>query len=367
MLHVLPPASRNPWFFDLVRASAERVGVAVATLAARGAVHDDLAQAGIPSTALASPGRLRIALAAARLRRYIRTQRPDIVHAHLLDAVICAVIATAGTGVRVVTTRHEQPHFIELAPIGAAKRFAYRAADAAAHRAVRRAIAPSARVRDELLRLGVDPARVSLIPLGLDLERIRARPGTTSHVELGLGTGPVALVLARLSWEKRVEIVIDAWPDVVAERPDAQLVVAGDGPLRAALMQRAQRTPGIHFVGFRSDVPPLIATADVVVHTSATESTGMVFIEALANARPLVSTPVGIVEERLRDGRECFVVPFNDAAAVSRAILRVFGDPAGAEATALAGQALIERHFALEPMVRAYEELYAAVLAPSDG
>lgn len=361
VLHLLPAAVRNPWLHDLVRAmDPRRYRVAVATLAPHGSLHEDLAALGIPSFSLDAESRLAIPLALARLRRLARRERVALIHAHLLS---CAALA-ALSGTPWVTTRHEQPGFIDLAPIGRTKRALYRALDRAVQRGARTVVAPSARTAADLARLGVLLSRIRLIPLGFDLARLAAVDAAEvakTRTELGLEGRFSALAAVRLSWEKDLPTLLAAWTTVCRELPTARLVIAGKGPLDAALRARAADLglgDRVVFAGFRSDVAVLMAATDAVVHPSLTESTGMIAVEALALARPLVMTRVGVVDELIRDREHCFTVPISDAPALARALLEIERDPARAAAVAASGRDAVNEMFAVERMAGSYADVY---------
>jgi len=128
--------------------------------------------------------------------------------------------------------------------------------------------------------------RSALIPNGVDLERFA--PGPSERARFGLPKGPLVLMVSALIESKRVADGMAA----VARVPDAALVVAGDGPLRAELEKLAgELLPG----RFRRltvpavDMPALYRSADVFMHLSTDESFGNVFVEAMASGLPIVA------------------------------------------------------------------------------
>ena len=108
-----------------------------------------------------------------------------------------------------------------------------------------------------------------------------------------------------------------------------------------------------HFLGFRSDVPPLMGASDVVVHASIyPEPFGRVIVEGMLARRPVIATRAGGVEEIVTDGATGVLVPPNDAPALAQAIAALRADPARAVAIAARGAADVRGRFTVEAMVR---------------
>ncbi len=124
----------------------------------------------------------------------------------------------------------------------------------------------------------------------------------------------------------------------------------------------------VHFVGYRHDVPALIAGADLLVHTSRWEGFGCVLVEAMALGTPFVATdapygPRSIVE--LVPGG--VLVPVGDADAVAREVGRLLGDEAERGRLAAIGVDGVPRYFSAERIIDSYEALIAAAVAARRG
>ena len=134
----------------------------------------------------------------------------------------------------------------------------------------------------EFRRLSVPNLRV--IPLGVDHDRFTPHAAPPGCMQRGAPAGRVRLAMAiRLSPEKRPSIAVDAVAELVARGLDVQLVIAGDGPLRARLERRARGLP----VTFAGHLPPdgvaaLLAGSDVALAPGPVETFGLAALEALA-------------------------------------------------------------------------------------
>lgn len=144
-----------------------------------------------------------------------------------------------------------------------------------------------------------------LVSPGIDLERFRP-VGDRAAARRRLGwseEGPVVLTLRRLVRRTGVDLLVEAFSEVVARHPRATLLIGGGGPLRRRLEKLAGRfglTGTVRFLGYIPDeeLPLALGAADlIVIPTRALEGLGLVTLEAFATATPVVATPVGANRE----------------------------------------------------------------------
>src|SRR5439155_269751 len=167
---------------------------------------------------------------------------------------------------------------------------------------------------------------------------------------------PLVGVIGRLEEQKGHVYMLEAWPSVLAEFPDARLLLVGDGSLRGALERRAQDlgiAASVRFAGFRSDVPRVLDALDVLALPSLYEGMPLTAIEASAMAKPVVATAVDGTPEVIREGRTGRLVPPRDVVALSRALRSVLRDPAAAPRMGSAGRDLVFNRFDLTRQVDA--------------
>ena len=147
--------------------------------------------------------------------------------------------------------------------------------------------------------------------------------------------------------------------------PDATFVFAGDGPLRIALEAEARRL-GVAvrcvFLGQRSDVPALLAAADLFVLPSLYEGLPVSVLEAMAAGRPVVATAIGGTDEAVTSEETGLLVAPRDPAALASAIRRLQADPALARRLAAAARGRVERDFSSEATARQVMAIYDQVL-----
>jgi glycosyltransferase involved in cell wall biosynthesis len=184
--------------------------------------------------------------------------------------------------------------------------------------------------------------------------------------ELNAGDAPLVGVFSRLGEGKGQDVVLEA----LAQVPRAHLLLVGDAlfgehAYRASLGAQAARlglTDRVHFLGFRSDVPRLMRTVDIVALTSSVpEAFGRVVVEGMLARRPVIATGVGGVPEIVTDGTGVLVPP-GDAPALASALTRLLSDPAFAGEVARKGRLRATTHFTVEAMVdRKISHIEAAI------
>ena len=235
------------------------------------------------------------------------------------------------------------------------------------NRLVDRIVVVSENSRESYLRnYRPDPRKVVTIHNGIDLTRFRntASRGRTRR-ELGIADGDVvAVVIGRLTAGKGHDTLFDALPRALSGAPELRFLIVGNGPLEAELRRRVG-SAGLEertlFTGFRSDVPDLLAAADLFVLPSHGESFPLTVLEAMAAALPVVATDVGGVPEAVVDGRTGLLVPPADAASLADALVRVGTDADLRRSMGEAGRVRAEREFDERRSIGALMDLYSGL------
>jgi glycosyltransferase involved in cell wall biosynthesis len=228
-----------------------------------------------------------------------------------------------------------------------------RAAYACAHRVV----ANSSAVAERLRREGVGASRIRTVANGIDAAAFperRRQPGAAR-----------ILTVANLRAEKGHDVLIDAAPHVLRSFPDARFVVAGDGPLREALIARA-RSRGVDgaftFLGHCENVASLLADADLFVLPSRSEAFPNAVLEAMASGLPVVASGVGGIRELIDRPQTGVLVAPDDRTALGGAIVRILGDRPLAASLGAAARAHVRARYSFERMVEAFDHIYLETL-----
>jgi glycosyltransferase involved in cell wall biosynthesis len=205
-----------------------------------------------------------------------------------------------------------------------AKPFLHRRLIAWSLRRCRAVLAVSRALSDEIAALGVERARIHVVPNGIDATRFRGEDRTQARRALGLDpAGPLAVCVSRLSREKGIDLLVDAIAR--CERRDLRCVVVGDGPEAPALSAQRDRLglgSRVQLVGRRphDEVPRWMSAADVVVLASRSEGHPNALVEALACGRPVVAPRVGGVPDVVTSPALGVVVEAEDPDALARGL-----------------------------------------------
>ncbi|MFI4914523.1 MAG: glycosyltransferase [Steroidobacterales bacterium] len=236
----------------------------------------------------------------ARLRE-LHTQPFDLVHIHTpFVAHYAGVRFARAHRIPVVATYHTffeeyLHHYVPLLPRALGRVFArhFTRSQCAQLQAV---VVPSEPMRALLQEYGVR-TRLQVVPTGLPADRFVPGDGARFRAAHGIAPDrPLLLYVGRVAHEKNIEFLLQSFVEVLRARPDALLAIAGEGPAREGLRERAVAlgiAQAVVFIGYLDRAQGLAdcyAAGDVFVFASRTETQGLVLLEALAQGRPVVST-----------------------------------------------------------------------------
>lgn len=296
-----------------------------------------------------------------RLRSLLRTIPHDVIHVHRDRALLYVLAATTGM---------EPPALVSQR--GTTRKFRH-VVIAVAHRSpcVHRIIAVAQAVKDSLASQNVDARKIEVVYGSFDVDRfdpMRVDRARARH-ELGIADDQfVLLALGELNPRKDPATYIDAFARVMATHPNVVALHAGDAKSeRRDEYERlgAERCgERLRFLGWRSDVPQLLAAADVVVNASVGDEglTGTVR-EALAMGKAVVCTKTDGNPELIEDGVTGILVPRRKPDVMARAIETLLADPALRERLGAAGRERVLERMTLAVRVPRVERIYREVLA----
>lgn len=301
----------------------------------------------------------------ARLTRRLRAARPDIVHTHLLHADLHAIPAARLAGVRgVVSSRHNDNAFRRRLPIRLLHRGLWRLTDAG--------IGISAAITQFAIAVeGAPPATMTTIRYGLaPTTQAAGQAAVTDRkaARAALGLPPEALLpgmVCRLIEQKGIPYALQAFARIAPDFPAAQLVIAGDGPLRPELEAQAEAlgvADRTHFLGWQADPAPIFAALDVFLMPSLWEGFGLVLLEAMAQGLPVIGSAVSAIPEVVIDDETGLLCPARDVNCLARALAALLADPARRAALGAAGRARLLGEFSPARMVAETLAVYQGVL-----
>ncbi|MEW6747853.1 MAG: glycosyltransferase [Planctomycetota bacterium] len=219
--------------------------------------------------------------------------------------------------------------------------------------------------RHHLVQQGLPAERVVVIENGVDTERFRPsarEPSLWTRIGLPPGSRTIGMVAA-FRPEKSHELVLHALATIRQRRPDAHLLLFGDGPLKATIEQAAHRlgvAPAVHWLGVRHDLERWLPQLDLAVLASSprVETLSFAMLESMACGRPVVVTDVGFLAEAVADGVNGRLIPAGSANGLAAAVIALLDDPEEADRMGQAARRTVEARYSLGKML----ERYAALL-----
>jgi len=212
----------------------------------------------------------------------------------------------------------------------------------------------------------VDPDKIVVIPNGVDTETFDPGTGPLLAKHSEVEGKHVVVSAGRLTSQKGFEYLIKALPSIKAELSDVVIVFAGSGPLEESLVRLAKDL-GVHnsvvFVGNVShdEMPAFLASGDVFVLPSLSESFPNIMLEAMAMQRAVVATKVGVIPEMLEDGYTASLVNPGNPHELSKSILALLSDDGLRRKIGYNARDLVEKEYSWDVVasktVKVYEEI----------
>ncbi len=321
--------------------------VELLTLRGRGEFFDEIAACGVTARCAELRSRFDVVRIASALRL---RERPDVVVAQGVDAVVVAALISLRTGARLVAVEHggsslaRRPH----------RRFLTRLAS----RRVDRLVVVSPSQLTALREIGYTTNDAVVIKNGVEpvkSERPRA------EVRSAMDVGPDAFVVSFIGGlrpPKRPQAFAAALAAPALAGLGVHGLVVGDGPLRPAVESEARVAAGrVHVLGERRDVDDLLSASDAACLVSDTEALPMAILEAMSAGLPVVASNVGGIPDAVVDGETGILVERGDDEALVAALAALASDRARASSLGAAGRARYEQLFSAARMVGEYAAL----------
>jgi glycosyltransferase involved in cell wall biosynthesis len=299
------------------------------------------------------------------LARGMERIRPDVVHTHSSKAGVLGRAASIATG---IGRRVHTPHtfaFLFDAMFSRTQRLLFRGIESYLSGETQAVIAVSGGEARTFRSSGVVPeARIRVVSNGIDpVPWIGAR--AISRASLGLcDDRPLAAVVGLLNVAKGQDLALEMLTCDGLE--DLQILFAGHGEMQAELEASAQRlrvADRVRFLGFRSDVPALLATADFTIVPSRWEGMPYIVLESMACARPVVATSVDGAVDVIEPGRTGMLARQVSAASLAEATKTLLSLPADErQRMGERGRASVLEHHTLQGMVDGLIEVYREIL-----
>lgn len=301
------------------------------------------------------------------LRRLLAQRRPSLLHAHFGVEGVYAVPLARSLRVPLVTTLHGFDVTIDRRHLVAARKASWLNYVAWRRDLFRHGsmfVCVSEYVRRRAVEWGYPEERIRVLPIGVDVELIQPAPPVAA---------PRVLHVARLVEVKGTSVLLRAFAGVRARLPEAELMIIGEGPLRARLTRLASElgiADAVQFIGARSHHETLeqmrharvVCLPSVTAASGAQEGLGLALVEAAATGRPVVATTHGGIPEAVTDESTGYLVPEGDAGALADRLLSLLSDPQLCERYGKAGREMAVARFNLSRQTEKLESLYRTLM-----
>ncbi|UCC67890.1 MAG: glycosyltransferase family 4 protein [Armatimonadota bacterium] len=287
----------------------------------------------------------------ARLVRWLRQDRTQVIHTHLSTASLLGSFAARMRGIPALATVH-----------GLNTRTCFNWAHAI--------IAVSNAVKQHLVAQGMAPDRITIVHNGVDLRSMsRADESASVKETWRIPAGaPVLITVGRLTPKKGHRDLMQALASLARDPrwSNLRLLIVGAGALLPALERDAEwlgLAERVVFAGFQRDVLPFLQAADIFVLPSIQEGLSLSALEAMALGKPVVACRVGGTPEVVVDGETGVLVSPSQPDELGDALARLLEEPDRARAMGEAGRRRVRAAFDFEQMVSKIEDIYRRVIS----
>lgn len=298
-----------------------------------------------------------------KLKKIIEKYNIEIVHAHHPKAHALGLAASFITGVPVfIYTRRV------IFPIrrGVFSQLKYKS------KRINKIVAVSEGVKKILVEYGLAPDRIEVIYGGIDLREILPRfNGQMVRKEFNIADDEsLVALIGNFSYYKGHTFFLEAIPLILRKMPKTKFILVGrdtDAEELRDLVDKLNIKQNTILAGFRTDIPEILAAAELTVNASLQEALAGTIRESLAMGKPVVATLVGGNPEMIKHKETGLLVPPEDAQALADGVITLLADKQLAKEMGLKGHQLVEEKFSVENMVNKTEELYAQLLKAKKG
>lgn len=317
---------------------------------------DQLESAGIDTEFLGLKRAISAGGARSRLAEHLKNQAPVLLQSFLFHANVIGGLARRKAKI---------PYHVTGVRVADPRRWRY-PVERWATRDCQRVVCVSESVAEFTKTTARIPAeKIEVVPNGVDIDRYRHVPPVDPR-DLGIDAGRrFLLFVGRLDIQKGIDLLLDWLVPIFEKHIDLDLVLLGDGPLRADLVQQANAlglSQRIHVQGWQPNVASFMAASACLVLPSRWEGMPNALMEAMAVGIPVLSSDVQGVKEVLGDGRPDQLFPTENRDAFLARLNPILSNPELASRLGTENRVRIEQQFSLGEMVASYQRIYLGLI-----
>lgn len=228
----------------------------------------------------------------------------------------------------------------------------------------------SSSLRQEMIeKVGISSSKAIVIRNGTPIPAVHTAVRMRQQARRGLRISDSAIVIGsigRLDPVKNLDLLLEASADVLDRIPNIEIILAGEGPSKEKLLQKAVRlgiSNKVHFLGLRKDVPDLLSAIDIYTCTSDREGISLSILEAMAAERAIIATAVGGNLELIESGKTGLLIDRGDRPALAGAIAALANDTGHRQRLGRQAAQAVETNFSVERMLLDYDRLYHSLIS----
>ncbi|MDZ4817755.1 MAG: glycosyltransferase [Planctomycetota bacterium] len=359
VVHVMQVAGAEVLVAETIRRLAGRIQPTIFCLDSIGTLGEQLLSEGVDVISFDRKAGKDWSLI-PRMAAEIRSRKINVLHAHQYTPFFYAGLANlrAGLAARVIFTEHGR-HYPDC--VSRKRYWANRLALQHLAHAVTGCCEFSAAGLSQ--QEGFQRREIQVILNGIEFERYYPALNRAAAKQ-SLGLDPSRRYIAKIARFHSVKdhaTLIRGFARLCQQQSDVDLLLVGDGPLRAVLEQQVadlQIQSRVHFLGIRHDIPDILRATDVFALTSLSEAASLTLLEAMASAVPVVVTNVGGNPEIVREGVDGRLVPRGDDVQLSKALNELLSNPDLACKLGSAARQRVLEHFRIQDTIDQYYRLY---------
>lgn len=338
--------------------SKEKFNISVGYLKGQGTLKEDFETAGIRVVDFKMRSKFDM-FCLFKLAVFIRQEKFDIVHTHLINADIFGFFAAKIAGVNtIVSTKHNTDAFRRR------KSFSMRLDSFVANR-LSLNIAVSNSVRDFLIKYQrINPEKFKVVYNGINNAEFSPRKNKEdAKIDLGLNSKEYVVgVIGRFEEQKGHIYLIEAMQKIISEIENVRLVFLGQGSLKKSLQKRISFLnlgSKVTFLKMRSDVVNVLSALDIFILPSLWEGLGMAMLEAMAAGVPVIASDVDGIKEVIESDKTGILVPPADPGKIAEAVIELLKDEKRREYFSVMGQNSVQAGFNMFGFIKKIEKIYS--------
>lgn len=300
-----------------------------------------------------------------KLLRLIKKNQIHLLHTHDLRTDFVGLVAARLARIPVVASIHGR-----VMKTVSLKLKIYQLIDWLVVKFFDHLIVGSDALRQEIIKSGLSPAKVSTVHNAIKIEKLDPGLGRRFREKFHLNQDLLVGTVGRLSREKGHHFLLQAIPRVTERVPKTKFLIVGEGTARKELEESIQEmnlSEKVILTGFYENLSEILSAIDLFVLPSLSESLPLVVLEAMGSEKAVVGTNVGGVPEVVKQRENGLLVEPGKSDELAEAIIYLLENKQAREKFGKTGLEYVKQHFSVDSLVKKTEALYTNVLSKQDG